>query len=102
MAKISALKPDDVVLAKKVSMPDDVIQVFNDEIARKFNGRYAHVLQKDVVAALVAKGYNRAEIFHMGWLDVEDIYRAEGWKVSYDKPGWNEFYDASFEFEKSK
>jgi hypothetical protein len=40
----------------------------------------------------------RGEIFHRGWLDVEDAYRAEGWTVVYDKPGYNESYAASFTF----
>lgn len=29
-----------------------------------------------------------------GWLDLEDIYRDEGWTVEYDSPGYNETYEA--------
>jgi len=39
-----------------------------------------------------------AKIFENGWLDVEPIYREVGWNVEYDKPGYNETYEASFKF----
>ena len=31
--------------------------------------------------------------------DIEDIFREAGWKVTYDKPAYNESYDAYFKFE---
>jgi hypothetical protein len=55
-------------------------------------------LQKDVVNELVALGLKRNEIFKNHWLDVEEIYEEAGWQVAYDKPGYNETYEASFEF----
>ena len=33
-------------------------------------------------------------------MDIESIYRADGWGVYYDKPGYNETYTATFEFTK--
>lgn len=39
-----------------------------------------------------------ANFFDQGWMDFEPIYEAQGWKVQYDKPGWDETYDAFFEF----
>jgi hypothetical protein len=47
---------------------------------------------------MAAKGLNRNEIFKKGWLDVEEIYGKAGWKVEYDKPGYNEDYAAHFIF----
>jgi len=47
---------------------------------------------------MVKKGLNRAEIFDKGWLNVEEVYRAAGWAVEYDKPGFNESYSATFTF----
>ncbi len=34
----------------------------------------------------------------MLWLNVEELYRAQGWTVTYDKPGYNESYPATFTF----
>ena len=42
----------------------------------------------------------RVLIFSNHWLDVEDIYRKQGWKVVYDSPGYDESYDAYYEFRK--
>jgi len=41
----------------------------------------------------------RDEIFDRGWLDVEDLYRISGWRVEYHKPGYNETYEPTFEFQ---
>ena len=38
-------------------------------------------------------------IYDNNWLDIEDIFREAGWKVTYDKPAYNESYDAYFKFE---
>lgn len=43
------------------------------------------------------------EIFDNHWLDIEDIYREQGWKVKYDKPGYNEeSFKPYFEFSVKK
>ena len=44
----------------------------------------------------------RADVFSNHWLDVEDIYREQGWNVEYDKPTYNETYDAYFVFSVKK
>lgn len=40
------------------------------------------------------------EVFKKGWLNVEYLFRAAGWEVQYDKPGYNETYEAYFTFSK--
>lgn len=40
----------------------------------------------------------RNVVFANKWLDIEDIYREQGWRVDYDKPAYNENYQASFTF----
>lgn len=44
----------------------------------------------------------KKRIFDENWLDIELIYEQFGWKVKYDKPGWDEDYDPFFEFSKKK
>lgn len=95
---VQPLKPFEVLPAKLEIMPDDVLRVFNELIASKFANGKARVLQKDVVNQLVELGYDKNEIYTNHWLDVEEIYESAGWKVTYDKPAYNETYDASFEF----
>jgi hypothetical protein len=40
----------------------------------------------------------RAFIFSKGYLNFEELYEAQGWKVVYDKPAYNESYKANFTF----
>ena len=97
-ANVRPLSPKEVVEKKINSIPDAVFEVFNELIAKDFNGAYAIVKQKEVVKRLVEKGLKEKEIYENHWLDVEDVYWKAGWKVEYDKPAYNESYDAYFEF----
>lgn len=40
------------------------------------------------------------EAFSRGWFDVESSYRRVGWRVEYDKPGYNESYEGFWKFSK--
>ena len=98
---VEPLKPADVVDAKESSMPDAVMDVWNTHIAKNFLNGKAHILQDAVIVDLMhALDVSRAQVFATGWLDIEDIFRAVGWRVDYDKPGYNEDYAASFTFTK--
>jgi hypothetical protein len=99
MATVQAIRPEDVVSQKRDSIPNEVIECFNELIVENYNGAYATVYQEDVVKRIVAKGIGREKIFKNSWLDVEEIFEAEGWRVEYDKPGYCESYEAHFKFE---
>lgn len=108
------ISPSDIPSYKAVSFPNYVFDAFNELIAINFSDGTADILQKDVVALMLQKanvgidpdesfgGYNagltKGQILSLGYLNVEEVYRAQGWKVSYDKPGYNESYDALFRF----
>lgn len=98
MARTKALRPEEVVKTRKESLPEAVLEIFNQLIIENFDGRSATVYQEAVIRKLVDRGFSRKEIFQRGWLDVEDIYREAGWKVMYDKPAYCETYEAYFEF----
>lgn len=93
------IKPSEVIKKKKEAFPDEAIEAFNELIAENFQGNKATVRQKDV-AALIAKKMNISvdDVFKNHYLDVEDIFKKGGWKVEYDKPGWDEDYEAYFVF----
>ena len=93
------ITPDEIAEAKEAYLPPEVIEVFNDLIAKNWSGMSAKFLQEDAVSEITVRmGCHRTEVFRNKWLDVEDVYRASGWAVTYDKPGWNENYAATFEF----
>ncbi len=95
------IKPKDV--AKRKHIPEAVFEVFNDFISRKWDGHKAVIEQETVASAVAAAlGCAKHEVYDSHYLDIEDAYRKAGWKVEYDKPGYNETYPATFTFRKKR
>ena len=79
-------------------IPDEITQIVNDLLAERAGSGTITIKQNEIVERAEALGLNRRTIYDNRWLDFEDRYRSAGWKVDYDKPGFNEDYDAYFEF----
>ncbi len=105
------ISPEEVMPQKLETMPDEVIQAFNEVIIKNWNGHKSKFRQGEIVACIIDKLRNsgmealpsrtsglKTMIFDNHWLDVEDAFRDEGWKVEFDKPGYCEDYDAFFVF----
>lgn len=96
---IKPVSPTEVVPLKKSLMPDGVIAAWNALIAKKLSNGRAYILQNEAITEIIANtGATRAEVFANQWLDIEPLYRAEGWIVVYDKPAYCENYEANFTF----
>ncbi len=103
-----AIRPNDLDLVprKAALMPEAVFEAFNDLIASGWDGYQSRVLQNEVADLITKKrqlegiAAVREDVFSNNWLDIEPIYRAAGWEVTYDKPGYNEKYGAFFIFRK--
>jgi len=101
------IRPDEVCEEKLKRIPESVIAGFNDMIARNWNGSSSKFKQDDVVRVILTRMNIRSRtphtdryLFDNKFLDVEDIYREQGWIVDYNKPEYNETYSATFEFSK--
>ncbi len=96
------IRPSELVATRLEQIPESVINCWNNIIAEKWepNAKRSLVFQDDIIAVLLEKHPNieRSDIFDKHWLDIEDIYRAQGWLVKYDKPHYTENYKANFEF----
>lgn len=94
------IKPSEVAAKRVATIPPEVFEAFNELIVENFLVSTATVVQNKVVERILAKlpQVTRGEIFEKGWLEVEGAYRKAGWSVLYDRPGYNESYDAYFEF----
>lgn len=102
---VKPLAPADVVSAQVELFPDFVIETWNKAIAKNWSGTQSRIEQEDMILELIAKSpapIDRRDVFARHWLDIEDVYRAEGWVVEYDKPPYNESYKAYFVFKKEK
>jgi hypothetical protein len=97
---VKAISPGDVPAQKKADLPSFVLDEWNKIIAEKSSsGGSVRIMQDDIIERLVPHSTGgRAEVFAKHWLDIEPIYEEAGWKVVYDKPGYNEEYKASFRF----
>ncbi len=96
------ITPAEATQSRITSIPDYVIQAFNTMITKEIRGNRASVRQEDVMALIVQACGSRQMIFDNRWLDVEKLYEAAGWSVKYDKPGYNETYEARFIFTASR
>jgi hypothetical protein len=100
--KVKPIKPGEVAKKKQDDFPDAAFEAFNEMIAEHYYGKVATFKQKDVEDLMVKKGLGRNDIYKKGWMDIEDVYTKAGWDVDYDRPGYNETYDATFTFRAHK
>ena len=102
---VKPLAPADVVSARAVLFPDFVLKTWNTAIAKNWTGIQSRIEQDDMVYELIAASpshIDRGDVFNNHWLDIEDVYRAEGWVVEYVKPAYNDSYYAHYIFKKTK
>jgi hypothetical protein len=98
---VRPITPSDA--GEKRVFPDGVLTAFNELIEANYDGGEAIVKQPDAVRE-IRRNMNctAQDVYDKGWLNVEDVYRAAGWKVEYDKPGYNENYTAFFRFKRKR
>ena len=98
--KIQPIRPQDIIDLKKDTIPEKIIAAFNELIATKWNGGSATIRKDELLDkyfSLIGKTNDRANreiLYNNHSLDIEDIYRKEGWKVEYSSPTYG---DSDFE-----
>ena len=95
------ITPQEVAKLQAECLPVFVLQTWNELIARNFKNGRSEVSQNEAVVALMDAHpgpLNRAAVFTNNWLEIEEVFRQSGWDVTYDKPGYNETYEAKFIF----
>jgi len=105
MKEVKALTSEEILGCKNERIPDFVIESVNELLIGSIStGKSTTILQKDIVAEIIKRNpdTNSREIYDKRWLDFEQIFRNAGWNVYYDKPRYNESYEAKFEFSVKK
>lgn len=99
------IKPEEIKLETR-EIPTFVFDIFNDMLV---DGTVSEtkdivILTKDVRKRIEdhLKTMEDPPQFELWWLDVENMYRAAGWTVTYDKPAYCETHDASYTFTHNK
>jgi len=104
MEKGKPISTEAILLIKKELIPGFVFDVVNNLIAKNWNGARSVIKQKYIVADIIkycednSITLSESGVYENKYLNFEELYRQQGWKVEYDKPGYNETYDASFTF----
>lgn len=100
METIKPIKPSEVTQ----HIPGWIIRGTNDCILEHYRelAKESHFTQDELINSCLKyapdENITRGTIFDNGWLDIEPLYRKEGWIVEYDKPAYCENYPASFTF----
>jgi hypothetical protein len=106
VTRVKPLSPSDITDGLSDIIPGYVIESVNNLLKKKYRGGSCRIKQKDIIfeAKKLAKNIGEEvtdnQIYDNKWMDFEEIFRKAGWKVTYDGPGYNESYDATFEFTK--
>ena len=104
MSEVKPIKPEEVKPVKP-EFPDFVIEAFNELIQKKWDedkGR-SKIEQEEAIEKIIEKsskdgkcGIKRHEIFDKYYLDVENLYRENGWDVKYFKQPYYETKEDHF------
>lgn len=100
---IKPYSPSDVYkesINKKIAnIPDFVIEAVNEILALKYEGDEISFNQDEVIEEIQKRvDIERHEIFHNKYLDFEEVFRKEGWEVSYHKGAYYETFTPYFIF----
>jgi hypothetical protein len=103
--KIKPITPDEIMGELENIIPQSIILAVNELLTEKYRGTGdVSIKQKDIIerAILIDETLTSNIIFEKKYMDFEELYKKSGWSVSYDKPAYNENYDAYFIFNKKK
>lgn len=113
------ITPDEAKRLEGTNIPPLIIATINAMIVEKISGGRVVLKQDEVVERILlaikqekeSYGPNafpswldctRADVFKNKWLDFEPVFRRAGWIVEFDRPGYNESYDANWTFKANR
>lgn len=98
---IKPIQPHKVKDVQLALIPDEVIDVFNTLIIENYDKstKSADVSQNEAIERIsVLLGISRCKVFDNKWMDIEDVFRKAGWKVTYVRPAYYERGSAYYIF----
>ena len=96
MATVQVIGPEEMLSHWQKALPDAVVETFNEELARLFDGKSASLREKDLLAILKKKHPQIGDVQERGWLrQASELYKERGWKMTLRDCGddyTNDFY----------
>ncbi len=101
---MGVITPDKIQMKARKKIPQHIIDAVNEMITAEWDGRHAIFTQDDLMELVLKKSAKptKQEIYDGKLFDFEYVFRREGWVVVYDKPNYNEDYNANFTFSKDE
>jgi hypothetical protein len=102
-----AISPQEAQEQRQKQIPQEVFDVWNEVIVshlcQSSQRIVSRFLLKELSSKLSSKMHMNFETLkEKGYLDLEPFFRENGWTVDFDSPGYNESYDANFQFSAKK
>lgn len=90
-------------------IPDYVVAAVNNLLTKAFaipnQPKSVNIYQDKLISEILrlapshgVHGLTQTQIFDQHLLDIEVLFREQGWNVIYDRPGYGESYEAFFKF----
>ena len=100
--EVKPISPSEILVNLDKIIPPVVIQTVNNLLMKYYRGGSLTILQDEIIKEIknLDGTITKDQIYNNKWLDFEELYRQSGWSVEYDKPGYNESYNARFIFKK--
>lgn len=99
MATVLVIGPEEMVSRWQQALPEVVIEMFNEELAKQFNGKTASVREKNLLASIATKGVDARTVSEQRWLEqTSELYKARSWKVTKQDCGGENNYDYYYNF----
>ena len=101
---VAPIKPNEIIENLDKIIPQVVVQAVNELLKEQYRGKEVTIKQKDIISKIQSLDSSLTSdiLINKKYLDFEKLYRDNGWVVSYDSPGFNESYEATFSFKEKK
>ncbi len=93
----AAITPGQVKKKLGTAIPEAVIEAVNELLIANMDSDMDCTLKRGEVERAIKARMGVKEV-DMKWLDFEPVFRRAGWKVEYDRPGYNESYEGYWKF----
>ncbi len=102
-----AITPKEAMNQFKQNIPEKVFTCWNELIVANLRVSNGNSQSQFTLKELSSKiQYAMNTPFKVakknGWFDLEDHYNNNGWDVTFDSPGYNESYEATYFFKTKK
>jgi protein associated with RNAse G/E len=95
---MKAITPKEALSKRRDLIPSKVIESFNELIVEGFDGHKATVYQHKVKQRICSKLSINEDFFKHEWLNIESMFREQGWTIFYKRPDRDESFDIHFIF----